>query len=119
MGFIDKNRRLVQRYTLFFLLFSGVVITSIFPAFADTGAVQGRFLYIIGQVRLFATYGAIISIAVNGVLLLVGGDKVADKAKTGMIYTIIALAAMYMIPAFLSMGKSFFGSGWDPYNPGV
>ena len=88
---------------------------------ADVSETQSGLLGIFNTLRAISIPGAAISVAVNGVIYMVAGDKGAETAKKGIIYTLIAVAAVWILPLAMSIGRGAFssGAGFNPYSPGA
>lgn len=95
-----------------FLLFAWL---SIVPLFADDiTLLSTKFIQIFYMLRRLAVWGASVSLAINGMILLTGSDEAAKSAKTGIKYTIIALIAFQFIVTVWNFGTSMMNMGWDP-----
>ena len=63
---------------------------------------------------------AVASIGVSAVGALFGSEKEQEKAFNRIKYTVIAIACLYLIPAFIGMGYDVVKDlQWDPTNPTV
>ena len=95
-------------------------------AYADgditAASVTNGLVDIFYSLRVIGLAAAIVSIAVNAVMLIAGNPQQADAAKKGIIYTCIAVACMFLIPAAIQFGTDLGKGGsvyFDPAFPEI
>lgn len=77
-----------------------------------------RILSLYGIFKAIAAPFAVASIAVSALEVIFGSEKEHGKALSRIKYTVIALACIYLIPAFIQMGYDAVRNlKWDPTNP--
>ena len=96
-----------------------VILSSITPAFAvNDNELLTKFAGLFSALRGIGLAGALISLAITGMLYVAGNEQSAAKAKTAALYICLAVAAMYLLPSFVGMGVSWgISHAWTP--PGV
>lgn len=109
----------IMAVTLAAVLFSMLFSVRIGYCAGSLESMKSGFLNLLDTVRKIGTMFAAIALAINAIIMAVGQDTAKDKAKTAMIYVIIAAAALYLVPAFFRIGVENFGLSWDPRNPGA
>lgn len=69
-------------------------------------------------VKAIAAPFAAASVAVSALEVLFGSEREQGKALSRLKYTVIALACLYLLPIFISMGYNAVKNiQWDPTNP--
>lgn len=64
-------------------------------------------------IRNVGTIFSVIGIAGSGIQL-VSNTALAEKALKRILYILIALMALWLLPAAIALGRNIFGSGWNP-----
>lgn len=103
------------------MLAISAMFLSVTPVFASNQASwEWNIVLIATYIQRIGLAGGAISLAINGIMLAAGNEKQAATAKRGIIYTLLAVAGIYLISRFIvlgnSIGKRF---QWDPANPSV
>lgn len=87
--------------------FAAAINTAGWNLFAYGGALGGQdttniALYVVGQLRPFITFVAILLIMIQGVRMIVGQeDEIANKAKTVISACVGGIILLYLIPPFV------------------
>ena len=50
--------------------------------------------------------------------MMYGSNKDGEKAKAAIKYILIAVAGIWILPAVIRLGKTMFGTAWDPHSIG-
>lgn len=118
-GIVSKRRKVATAIFITAVLI--VAILSIQVGFAANSmeSMKSSFTDILRQVQKIGTMFAAVALAIDAVIMAMGSDQARDKARTAMIYVIIAVAGLYLIPAFFHLGADNIGLSWDPYHPGA
>lgn len=64
-------------------------------------------------IRNVGTIFSVIGIAGSGIQL-VSDTAASEKAFKRILYILIALMALWLLPAAIALGRNSFGSGWNP-----
>lgn len=75
---------------------------------------SGALLMAYKMIRGCGTIFAVVGIAGNGLGLMIGNSSNAEKSYRRILYILIAVACLWIIPGAVSLGRSVFGSGWNP-----
>ena len=110
-----------------FLLMHSVGASEIWHGTEDPGATArpwdmtefaNRIVALYGIFKAIAAPFAVASMAISAVEVIFGSENEQEKALSRIKYTVIALACIYLIPAFIQMGYDTVRNlKWDPTNP--
>ena len=71
-----------------------------------------------GILRIVALGGGALALAGCGLIMMYGSNKDGEKAKATIKYILIAVAGIWILPAVIRLGKTMFGTAWDPHSIG-
>lgn len=70
------------------------------------------------HLRNIALGGGAIALAGCGIIMLMGSQQDAEKAKAAIKFIIVAVIGVLILPLVVRAGKGMFGASWNPRNLG-